>query len=56
VDQALESGDQAAAWDGLAAFINQTDALTGKKIAVAPATGLLADAQVIRATLGCSAN
>lgn len=53
---ALTAGDQAAACDRLASFIDQTDALTGKKIAVAPAVGLIADAQVIRETLGCSAD
>jgi hypothetical protein len=55
VEQALDDGDQAAACDGLAAFVSQTDALTGKKIPLAPAVGLIADAQVMRETLGCAA-
>ncbi|MET0526440.1 MAG: hypothetical protein ABWZ91_16660 [Nocardioides sp.] len=55
VQQALDDGDQAAACDVLTAFVSQTDALTGKKIAVAPAVGLVADAMVIQQTLGCDA-
>ena len=54
VQRALDEGDQAAACDGLASFIRHTDALTGKKIALAPAVGLIADAEVMRETLGCA--
>ena len=53
--RAVDAGDQAEACDSLSSYVNQVQALTGKKIAVAPAAGLVADATVARQALGCDA-
>ena len=42
---AVDTGDQAQACDSLSSYVNHVQALTGKKIAVAPAAGLVADAR-----------
>ena len=52
---AVDAGDQASACDSLSSYVNQVQALTGKKIATAPAAGLVADALVVRQQLGCDA-
>jgi len=52
---AVDAGDQAEACDSLSSYVNQLQALTGKKIALAPAAGLVADATVARQALGCDA-
>jgi hypothetical protein len=52
---AVDAGDQAGACDSLNGYVNQVRAQTGKKIAVAPAAGLVADAMVVRQQLGCDA-
>jgi hypothetical protein len=52
---AVDAGDQAGACDSLNGYVNQVRARTGKKIAVAPAAGLVADAMVVRQQLGCDA-
>jgi hypothetical protein len=52
---AVDTGDQAQACDSLSSYVNHVQALTGKKIAAAPAAGLVADALVIRQQLGCDA-
>jgi hypothetical protein len=51
--RAMDAGDQAAACDRLAAYVNHVDAQAGKKIPQSPADGLRADAQVIGQTLHC---
>jgi hypothetical protein len=53
--EAVDAGDQAGACDRLSGYVNQVQAQTGKKIAVAPAAGLVADAAVVRQQLGCDA-
>jgi hypothetical protein len=52
---AVDAGDQAGACDSLSGYVNQVRAQTGKKVAVAPAAGLVADAMVVRQQLGCDA-
>jgi hypothetical protein len=51
---AAGKGDVPATCDKLTSFISQVQALSGKKITIAAADGLLADARRIMAVLGCS--
>jgi probable HAF family extracellular repeat protein len=51
---ALDAGDTATACAELQAFVNHAEAQSGKKITVAQATQIIAEAQAIRAALGCS--
>ena len=46
--RAVDAEDQAGACDSLSSYINHVQAQTGKKIAVAPAAGLVADVMVVR--------
>jgi hypothetical protein len=50
---ALRGGDIERACEKLAAFVNETNAQSGKTIAATRATGLVASAQRIRAVLSC---
>lgn len=50
---AITAGDTAAACSALKDFINQVNALTGKKLTTAQANTLIAAAEAIRAQLGC---
>jgi hypothetical protein len=43
------------ACDSLGAYLHETKAQSGKKIAAAPAAGLIGDATAIRQSLGCGA-
>jgi probable HAF family extracellular repeat protein len=51
---ALAAGDTATACDLLGAFVHETRAQSGKKIDADDAARLIASAEQIRATLGCS--
>ena len=50
---ALSSGNQSAACGTLGAFINQVRAQAGKKIALADAQRLIAEAEQVRTVIGC---
>jgi hypothetical protein len=50
---AASAGDLVTACSKLQAFINETQAQAGKKMSQADATALIAEAQRIRAVLGC---
>jgi hypothetical protein len=52
-DRELDQGDTCAACAQLTAFINQVTALAGKKIPANQAAQLIADAQRIKAVIGC---
>ncbi len=51
---ALDRGNPQAACGSLGAFLNEVHAQTGKKLAVAQAALLVAEATRIRAVLGCN--
>ena len=51
--EALEAGDQDGACARLAAYINQVEAQSGKKIYSASADGLIAHATAVARSLGC---
>jgi hypothetical protein len=51
--RAVEAGDTATACDNLAAFINQVNALSGKKMTTEQATEISTEAASIRTALGC---
>ena len=53
IEDALGANDTAEACATLNAFINEVDAQTGKKISTAVAASLIAQANGIRAALGC---
>ena len=50
----LDAGNTAGACDKLGAFIAQVSAQSGKKIDAADADDLIAEAQAVRASLGCA--
>jgi len=54
-ERAEDAGDREAACDSLGAYLHQTKAQSGKKIAAAEAAGLIGDATAIRQSLGCVA-
>jgi hypothetical protein len=54
-ERAQDAGDREAACDSLGAYLHETKAQSGKKIAAAPAAGLIGDATAIRQSLGCGA-
>jgi hypothetical protein len=51
--RALDGGDLDGACDSLSAYVHQVTAQSGKKIDVAPAAGLVADATAASRSLGC---
>jgi hypothetical protein len=51
---ALEAGDTATACSDLQDFVNHAEAQSGKKLTVAQANQIIAEALAIRAALGCS--
>ena len=50
----LQAGNTGAACGELQAFVNHAQAQSGKKLTVAQANQIIAEAQAIRAALGCS--
>jgi hypothetical protein len=54
--RALDAGDQDGTCESLGAYIHQATALSGKKIDVAGAAGLIADAQAVSQSLGCASS
>ena len=50
----LQAGDVGAACAELQAFVNHAEAQSGKKLTVAQASQIIAEAQAIRTALGCS--
>ena len=54
-ERAQDAGDREAACDSLGAYLHQTNAQSGKKIAAAAAAGLIGDATAIRQSLRCDA-
>jgi probable HAF family extracellular repeat protein len=50
----LQAGNTGAACGELQAFVNHAQAQSGKKLTVAQASQIIAEAQAIRAALGCS--
>ncbi len=53
IQDAYAAGDLATACGKLAAFVNQVEAQSGKKISTATAASLIEQAQAIRAAIGC---
>jgi hypothetical protein len=54
--RALEAGDRAGMCDSLSAYVHHVMAQSGKKIDVAGAAGLIADAQAVSQSLGCGSS
>lgn len=54
--RAVDAGDQDGTCDSLGAYIHQATALSGKKLDVAGAAGLIADAQAVSQSLGCGSS
>ncbi len=54
--RALEAGDRTETCDSLDAYVRHVTAQSGKKIDVAGAAGLIADAQAVSQSLGCGSS